>query len=121
MFTACQSAGWRPRFNGKYGKPSLAEPIDSGAGHFQKHNLKTLKRSRESLSKKIEPFNIVYVNFHCGRRHRLLECLTVEGVVPLYGSVTNRLLVEEDFSLLPAATGRSRSDAGLGLIDCLAL
>lgn len=34
--------------------------------------------------KKIKRFNVVYVNFHCGRDYRLLESFMVEGVVPLF-------------------------------------
>ena len=48
-------------------------------------NLKVFRLLRFPDPKKIEPFNIVYVNFHCGRRDRLLESSKVEGVVPLFG------------------------------------
>ena len=48
-------------------------------------NLKIFRLLRLPVPKKIKPFNIVYVNFHCGRGDRLLESLKVEGVVPLFG------------------------------------
>jgi hypothetical protein len=99
VFTERQSAGRRSRFNGRCGKPPPSEPIDSGSDHSRWHNLKTLRRPREFIPKKIKPFNIAYVNFHCGRRDRLLECFMVEGVVPLNGSVIAGLAVEENFLL----------------------
>ena len=48
-------------------------------------NLKVFRLLRFPIPKKIKPFNIVYVNFHCGRGDRLLESFKVEGVVPLFG------------------------------------
>jgi hypothetical protein len=45
-------------------------------------NLKEFGHSRLLHPKKIEPFNIAYVNFHCRGRDRLLECFMVEGAVP---------------------------------------
>lgn len=52
-------------------------------------NLKTFGFFRSPNPKKIKPFNIVYVNFHCPSRDRLLECFMVEGAVPLFWSVTS--------------------------------
>jgi len=62
-----------------------SDPSMAVSTNDQMVNLKVFGLLRIRVPKKIKPFNIVYVNFHCGRRDRLLESCKVEGVVPLFG------------------------------------
>ena len=59
-----------------------ARPTLVAAAIGTRRNLKDSSLLDFSFSKKIAPFNIAYVNFHCRGRDRLLECFMVEGAVP---------------------------------------
>ena len=89
------------------GFPSIVVQTDTWTA-----NLKEFEIRVSPIPKKIKPFNIVYVNFHCGRRIRLLESCTVEGVVPLSLSAISEPLANTigPFCLLGQPMTRASKD-----------